>query len=58
MEYTISRREKSFQRNIPYQLWRLMALSVKFVRLTRLGDVQSDRKAPSTITGGLSEARK
>ena len=58
MEYTISSREKSFQRNIPYQLWRLMALSFKFVKLTRLGDVQSDRKTSSTITGGLSEARK
>ncbi len=58
MEYTISNREKTFQRNIPYQLWRLMALSVKFVRLTRLGDVQSGRPSEKAITGELSEAKK
>ena len=57
MEYTISRREKSFQRNIPFQLWRLIALSFKFVKLTRLGDVQS-RPATSTMTGKLSEVKK
>ena len=57
MEYTISRREKSFQRNIPFQLWRLMALSFKFVKLTRLGDVQS-QPATNSMTGKLSEAKK
>ena len=57
MEYTISRREKSFQRNIPFQLWRLIALSFKFVKLTRLGDVQS-QPATKTMTGKLSEAKK
>ncbi|MDJ0893157.1 MAG: hypothetical protein QNK18_18430 [Gammaproteobacteria bacterium] len=40
MEYTISVREKKWQRNLPYQLWRVMVLSVRFMKLTRLGDVQ------------------
>ncbi len=40
MEYTISAREKKWQRNLPYQLWRVMVLSVRFMKLTRLGDVQ------------------
>ena len=40
MEYTISAREKRWQRNLPYQLWRAMVLSVRFMKLTRLGSVQ------------------
>ncbi len=41
MEYTISAREKKWQRNLPYQLWRLTVLSFRFMKLTRLGDVQT-----------------
>jgi hypothetical protein len=40
MEYTISAREKKWQRNLPYQLWRVIVLSVRFITLTRLGSVE------------------
>ena len=40
MEYRISDREKKWQRNLPYQLWRVMVLSVRFMKLTRLGSVR------------------
>ncbi len=43
MEYTISAREKKWQRNLPYQLWRLVVLSVRFMKLTRLGSVHQTR---------------
>ena len=37
MEYRISQKEKRMQHNLLYQLWRLMALSVRFMKLTREG---------------------
>jgi hypothetical protein len=37
MEYMITAREKKRQRNLVYQLWRLAVLSLRFMKLTRLG---------------------
>ena len=57
MEYTISAREKRWQRNLPYQLWRLMALSVRFLKLTRLGSVQKvEAEQRRDGSANLSEA--
>lgn len=36
MEYVITQREKKRQKNLVYQLWRLMALSLRFMKLTRM----------------------
>ncbi len=36
MKYTMTSTVKRFQRNIFWQLWRFMVLSVKFVKLTSL----------------------
>jgi hypothetical protein len=35
MKYTISKTEKRFQRNIVWQIWRFLVLSLKFMKLTR-----------------------
>ena len=37
MEYVMSNREKRRQRSLVYQMIRFMILSLKFVKLTRLG---------------------
>lgn len=37
MEYIITAKEKRWQTNLLYQLWRVTVLSIKFIRLTRLG---------------------
>jgi hypothetical protein len=37
MQYIISKREKRMQGNLPFQLWRLARLSIRFTKLTRLG---------------------
>jgi hypothetical protein len=37
MQYIISKREKRMQGNLPFQLWRLGKLSIRFMKLTRLG---------------------
>lgn len=39
MEYVISPQEKRRQTNLLYQLWRVTVLSLKFMRLTRVGCV-------------------
>lgn len=36
MRYVITERERRRQTNLPFQLWRLVVLSVRFMRLTRL----------------------
>ena len=37
MEYMITAREKKRQSNLPIQLYRLLVLSLRFMKLTRLG---------------------
>ena len=39
MEYTITEREKKMQCNLPIQLCRLVVLSLRFMKLTRLGRI-------------------
>jgi len=49
MEYTITTSEKKRQRNLFYQLWRLAALSLRFIKLTRLGCIgKVDHNPPQT----------
>ena len=39
MEYMITAREKKRQGNLPIQLYRLVVLSLRFMKLTRLGQI-------------------
>jgi hypothetical protein len=49
MEYMITAREKKRQRNLVYQLWRLAVLSLRFMKLTRLGCIgKVDHNPPQT----------
>lgn len=50
MQYLITTKEKRRQHNLLYQLWRLTALSLKFMKLTRLGD----RPAPAQAREGAN----
>jgi hypothetical protein len=51
MEYTITTREKKRQRNLVFQLWRLAVLSLRFMKLTRLGCIgKVDHNPPQTAT--------
>ena len=49
MEYMITAHEKKRQRNLVYQLWRLAVLSLRFMKLTRLGCIgKVDHNPPQT----------
>jgi len=37
VEYRISQREKRLQKNLLYQLWRFVVLSLQFMKLTPSG---------------------
>jgi hypothetical protein len=37
MRYVITERERRRQTSVPFQLWRLVALSLRFMRLTKMG---------------------
>jgi hypothetical protein len=37
MQFVMTSGEKRRQRSLPYQLWRVAVLSLRFMRLTRLG---------------------
>lgn len=56
MEYSISAREKRWQRNLPYQLWRVTMLSLRFLKLTRLGSVKRVQPDKAHDAAGLSAA--
>jgi hypothetical protein len=43
VEYTITPKEKRRQTNLLFQLWRVSVLSLKFMRLTRLGCARPGR---------------
>ena len=45
MQFVMTTAEKRRQRSLPYQLWRVTLLSLRFMKLTRLGCARPRRPA-------------
>jgi hypothetical protein len=45
MEYVMTNKEKRRQQSLPFQLWRLMVLSTRFMKLVHVGERPAPAKA-------------